>query len=59
MVNKVPHTLSNDNINQLTDIFNEHQILLDPADCWPYGYDNSKQHHPPDAVVLPQTHEQN
>ena len=33
-------------------------MYLDPGDCWPYGYDNSKLHHLPDAVVLPQTHAQ-
>ncbi len=45
-------------IKHLNDIFSQQQILLEPADCWPYGYDNSKQHHPPDAVVLPDSHEQ-
>ncbi len=50
--------LSNDIISRLKNIFSATEILLDKADCWPYGYDNSKQHHPPDAVVLPTTHEQ-
>ena len=43
---------------QLKQIFADNNLLLDPADCWPYGYDNSKIHHPPDAVVLPTCHEQ-
>lgn len=30
-----------------------HRILRDPADCWAYGVDNSKQHHLPDAVIFP------
>tara|TARA_R110002049_G_scaffold182041_2_gene349676 strand:- start:94358 stop:95755 length:1398 start_codon:yes stop_codon:yes gene_type:complete len=45
-------------ITQLKIIFPEHDLLLEAADCWPYGYDNSKIHHPPDAVVLPVTHDQ-
>ncbi len=28
------------------------QLLTDPADCWVYGYDNSRRHAPPDAVVF-------
>ena len=52
------HSLSNNIVKQLTEIFSSHQLLLDPADCWPYGYDNSQIHHPPDAVVLPTTHQQ-
>lgn len=27
-------------------------LLTDPADCWPYGYDNSRRHALPGAVVL-------
>jgi D-lactate dehydrogenase len=45
-------------ISQLKIIFFEGNLLLEAADCWPYGYDNSKIHHPPDAVVLPDTHNQ-
>lgn len=30
------------------------QIRTDPVDCWPYGYDNSRHHVAPDAVVFPQ-----
>ena len=45
-------------IAQLRLIFSERNLLLEAADCWPYGYDNSKLHHPPDAVVLPDNHEQ-
>ncbi|MEW5757013.1 MAG: FAD-linked oxidase C-terminal domain-containing protein [Pseudomonadota bacterium] len=28
------------------------QRLLEPADCWPYGYDNSRRHHLPQAVAF-------
>jgi D-lactate dehydrogenase (quinone) len=30
-----------------------HRFLTDPADCWAYGVDNSKEHHLPDAVLFP------
>jgi len=50
--------LSNTIISQLGTIFNHDQLLTQPADCWPYGYDNSKLHSPPDAVVLPNHHQQ-
>ena len=32
-----------------------HNILSDPADCWPYGGDNSRLHRPAMAVVFPAT----
>jgi D-lactate dehydrogenase (quinone) len=31
-------------------------LLTTPADCLPYGYDNSKRDHPPQAVALPTAH---
>jgi glycolate oxidase subunit GlcD len=33
-------------------------ILTDPADCWAYGYDNSRHHALPQIVVFPVTHKQ-
>ncbi len=33
-------------------------VLSDPADCWAYGYDNSRRHVPPDAVVFATEHAQ-
>ncbi len=33
-------------------------VLTDPADCWAYGYDNSRRHVPPDAVVFATEHAQ-
>jgi D-lactate dehydrogenase len=33
-------------------------VLTEPGDCWPYGYDNSRRHSPPAAVVFPTSHEQ-
>ena len=32
-------------------------VLTDPADCWPYGYDNSRRHALPEAVVFATSHE--
>lgn len=34
------------------------QLLTQPSECWSYGYDNSRQHHLPDAVAFPKSHEQ-
>ncbi len=31
-------------------------VLTDAADCWPYGYDNSRRHALPEAVVFAQNH---
>ena len=45
-------------IAQLAAIFSPGKILTDPADCWVYGYDNSKRQVLPEAVVFPTTHEQ-
>ena len=33
-------------------------LLTDPEQCWVYGYDNSRLHSLPQAVILPTTHEQ-
>jgi len=33
-------------------------IRTDPADCWAYGYDNSKRHALPEVVALPTRHEE-
>jgi D-lactate dehydrogenase (quinone) len=34
------------------------QLLTEPGDCWPYGYDNSRQQALPDAVVFASDAEQ-
>ncbi len=34
------------------------EVLTAPSDCWTYGYDNSRLHAMPDAVVFPLEHEQ-
>ncbi len=33
-------------------------LLTDAGDCWPYGYDNSRRHALPQAVVFATSHEQ-
>ncbi|MBK9132248.1 MAG: FAD-binding protein [Gammaproteobacteria bacterium] len=43
-------------ISALTRIVGDGNVLQDPADCWPYGYDNSRRHHPPEAVAFATTH---
>ncbi|MFM8332253.1 MAG: FAD-binding oxidoreductase, partial [Candidatus Methylumidiphilus sp.] len=42
---------------QLRQILPADAIRDDPADCWPYGYDNSKRHAPPEAVAFPASHD--
>ncbi len=36
----------------LRQLIDSEDLLDDPADCWTYGYDNSRRHHPPEAVVF-------
>lgn len=43
---------------ELAAIVGSNQLLSDPADCLPYGYDNSRRQGQPDGVVFPLTHEQ-
>lgn len=52
------NSLPTDFLNELKSVFKSNRLLLEPADCWPYGYDNSKIHHAPDVVVLPENHDQ-
>jgi len=47
-----------DFLQQLTELYNEKSLFLDPADCWSYGYDNSRRHKEPIAVVFPTSHQQ-
>jgi len=34
------------------------KVLTDPADCWAYGYDNSRRHALPEAVAFAVSHEE-
>ncbi len=45
-------------IAHLAHIFPTGALYTEPADCWAYGYDNSRRHALPEAVVFPTTHEQ-
>ncbi|MCF6323632.1 MAG: FAD-binding protein [Gammaproteobacteria bacterium] len=42
----------------LRTIVGNENLLHDPADCWPYGYDNSRREALPEAVLFPQDHAQ-
>lgn len=37
---------------ELCTLFSKNNVLTDPADCWPYGSDNSRVHALPEAVVF-------
>ena len=50
--------LPNPLVDRLRAAVGRPAVLTDPADCWAYGYDNSRLHALPDAVVLASTHEQ-
>jgi D-lactate dehydrogenase len=39
-------------LDDLRSLAGKEHLLTDPAECWPYGYDNSRLHVPPDAVVF-------
>ena len=43
---------------RLNACFRPEDLLTEPADCWSYGYDNSKRHVLPEAVVFPRHHDQ-
>ena len=45
-------------LKSLSQHFTNDQLLLDPADCWCYGYDNSRLHQAPVAVVIPSSEAQ-
>lgn len=45
-------------LDKLAGICESQDLLTDPGECWPYGYDNSRRHAPPAAVIFPRTHEQ-
>jgi len=44
-------------IEACQSIVGAHNTLTDPADCWPYGYDNSRRHALPEIVIFATTHE--
>jgi len=50
--------LSAEFLTQLADIVGAGDLLTDPADRWPYSYDNSRRQAQPDAVVFPANHDE-
>jgi len=45
-------------VRELRAIAGSGALLTDPADCWPYGFDNSRRQALPQAVVLVETADQ-
>ncbi len=45
-------------IRELVNLMGGESVLTDEADCWPYGYDNSRRHALPEAVVFATSHDQ-
>ncbi len=43
-------------VQALRTLAGSQNVLTDPADSWVYGYDNSRKHSAPDAVVFATTH---
>ncbi len=48
--------LSPEFMQTLRSLVGTPNVLSDPADCWVYGYDNSRKHNSPDAVAFAVTH---
>ena len=44
--------------HQFGAIVGDDNVLTDPADCWPYGYDNSRRHALPQWVLFATEHAQ-
>ncbi len=51
-------SLPNEFLSVLKTIFSADAILVEPEECWTYGYDNSRRHALPQVVVFATTHEQ-
>ncbi len=45
-------------IRRLHELFGPDGLLTEPADCWPYGYDNSRRQALPQAVAFARTQPQ-
>ncbi len=50
--------ITNAILTRLGEIAGPENLLTEAADCWPYGYDNSRRQAMPDAVVLASRQEQ-
>jgi D-lactate dehydrogenase len=51
-------SLSDDFLLSLKTCLSPARLLLDAAECWAYGFDNSRKHVSPQAVALPVTHDE-
>lgn len=45
-------------LRRLAEVFPGAALLTDPVDCWTYGYDNSRRHALPRAVLFATSHDQ-
>ena len=54
----LPDDLSEDFLNSLKASLPTERLLLDAAECWAYGFDNSRKQATPWAVVLPVSHDE-
>src|SRR5690242_408649 len=54
----VPGTLPPQFLARLAAVVGEADLYTDPADRWPYSYDNSRRQSLPDAVAFPASHEE-
>lgn len=55
---KTAKKLDGDFLLSLRACLSPQRLLLDEAECWAYGFDNSRKHVAPQAVVLPLTHDE-
>lgn len=56
--NKDANSISAEFLKKLQHCVSNYSFFNDPSDCYAYGYDNSRQHQLPHAVVLPSDTEQ-
>lgn len=56
--NKDANSISAEFLKKLQHCVSNDSFFNDPSDCYAYGYDNSRQHQLPHAVVLPSDTEQ-
>ena len=50
--------LAEEFLTRLARIVGDTDLRTDPADCWPYSYDNSRRQALPQAVVYPAAHDE-
>ncbi|MFM1890952.1 MAG: hypothetical protein RLZ44_29 [Pseudomonadota bacterium] len=53
-----PGPLPDGVLRELRTLFGDDGLYTDPADCWPYGFDNSRRQALPQAVVFATSHQQ-